>query len=458
MRSQSVQINGKKITFKPPARSTGGMVPVKKSYRNISGLKSPDWVRDAILYEIYVRNFSGSGDFAGVIERLPELKELGVNTLWLMPVHPIGVKERKGKLGSPYAIKDYFGLNPEYGSEDDFRRLVTESHKSGMRIILDLVINHSANDHIMINEKIHWWQRDRQGYPVRRVSFWSDVVDFNYQSCDLWNYLVDMMKYWVEKFDIDGFRCDVAGMVPPEFWQYAIPQVKNVKPDLFFLAEWEDPELHLNAFHATYNWTFYFKILDVAQGKCSADEMLNAFLFKYHTFPQNSVRLNFIENHDEKRAMKLFGKQKQRLFSSLIFMLPGLPLIYNGQEAGYSSFLSLFNRRPMRWRNVDREVYRHYRDLIALRKRIPALRAGTVAKIDLQVPEQVIGFFRKQGNNFALCLFNFSDQSATINTEIPDKFGWAVLSSYPDSVAYTVKENRLSVALHPRQYFVLWCE
>lgn len=458
MGNQTLQIGDKKIVFVPPTRSTGGMVPVKKSYRDISGLNAPDWVRDAIIYEIYVRNFSDRGDFAGVTERLPELKKLGVNTLWLMPIHPIGVKGRKGKLGSPYAIKDYFAFNPEYGSEDDFRRLVAKSHKSGMRFILDLVINHTANDHILINEKIHWWQRDRQGHPTRKVPFWSDVVDFNYQSRDLWHYLVDMMKYWVEKFDIDGFRCDVAGMVPLEFWQYAIPQVKNVKPGLFFLAEWEDPELHLGTFHATYNWTFYFKMLDVLQGKCSAEEMLDAFLFKYHIFPQNSLRLNFIENHDEQRAMKLFGKAKYRLFTMLIFMLPGIPLVYNGQEAGYSSFLSLFNRQPMKWRHVNREAYQFYRDLIALRKRIPALRYGTLEKIDLQTDKHVIGFLRTQGNNFTLCIFNFSDQTAEINTEIPENFGQAGLFSYPDPVAYKLRENRLSVTLPSWQNFILWCE
>ena len=139
-------------------------------------------------------------------------------------------------------------------------------------------------------------------------------------------------------------------------------------------------------------------------------------------------------------------------------MLPGIPLIYNGQEAGYSSFLSLFNRKPMQWRNVDWEVYHLYRDLIALRKRIPALRFGTLEEIDLQTAKHVIGFFRKQGNDFVLCIFNFSDQSAKINAEIPGRFGQAVLSSYPDSVEYRLRENRLSVVLPPWHNFVLWCE
>lgn len=416
---KKINSNEETITFIPPSRSTLGIAFVKKSFGELPALKSPDWIKKAILYEIYVRNFSEQGTFKGVIERLPYLKELGINTLWLMPIHPIGIKGRKGKMGCPYAIREYFAINPEYGDEKDFKNLVDLTHKLEMRLILDLVINHSANDHILINEKTHWWQRDINGNPTRRIRGWKDVADFNFQAKDLWNYLLDAMKYWVEKFDIDGYRCDVAGMVPHEFWEYAIPKIRKIKSDVFFLAEWEDPIFHLKTFNSTYNWTLYFKMIDVIEKKCSAQEMFDAFLFKHHIFPKNSLKMNFVENHDMKRTAKVFGSSQCKPFVGLIFTLPGIPLIYNGQEAGYSSFLSLFERQPLRWKKNNLDIFNYYKDLIKLRRSNVALQSGNICKLQSN-DLSVVAFYRKIREDFTICVFNFSERSKKVTLDFPD--------------------------------------
>jgi glycosidase len=451
-------IDGEMITYVPPLRSTLGMMPVKKSYDHLECLESPEWIQRAILYEIYVRNFTKKGNFAGVSERLPYLKKLGVNTLWLMPIHPIGMKGRKGKKGCPYSIRDYFALNSEYGTEEDFKKLVEATHKLDMRLILDLVIHHSANDHVMMTERNHWWKRDIKGYPTRRIKDWKDIADFNFQSKDLWNYLVDVMKYWVEQFDIDGYRCDVAGLVPNEFWEYAIPQVKEVKSDVFFMAEWEDPEMHVKTFNSTYNWTLYFKMLDVVENKSSAQEMFDAFLFKHHMFPKNSYKMNFIENHDMMRAAKLFATPQFQPFAGLIFTLPGIPLIYNGQEAGYSSYLSLFEQQSLAWKKKNPAVFTYYKDLISARSSCSALQNGTIHKMYTNDPA-VVCFYRESKDDFSFCVLNFSDRIKKITLELPDifltKFQNEYWKPFPRPPEFKLQKNKMILEIFPWESIIL---
>lgn len=453
-----IMVGDEQLTFISPTRTTLGIASVKKSFNNLTSLISPDWIRNSVLYEIYVRNFTEKGNFEGVIDRLPYLKDLGVNTLWLMPIHPIGKKGRKGKKGCPYSIMDYFAINPEYGSEENFKKLVECAHKMEMRLILDLVINHSANDHVMMIERSYWWQRDIDSNPTRRIKDWQDISDFNYQVKDLWNYLVDSIIYWVEKFDIDGYRCDVAGMVPLEFWEYAISQVKCIKPDIFFLAEWEDPNFHLKTFNSTYNWTLYFKLLDVIEQKCNAQEMFDAYLFKHNIFPQNSVQMNFIENHDMKRAANVFGFPQFQPFAGLIFTLPGIPLIYNGQEVGYKSYLSLFERQPLFWKKKNPKIIDYYRDLIKLRKTNVIFQTGTIHKIHSNNPDLVV-FYREHTHNLAFCVLNFSNINKKVVLELPDillaKFQKETWKSFHRLPKFNFKNTKISFEIFSWECIIL---
>ncbi len=459
---EQIQVGDEIIRFRPPTQTNSGTVPVHQSYGKIAGLLPPDWADDAIIYELYVRNFSERGDFNGVIDQLPRLQEMGINTLWLMPIHPIGQKGRKGNLGSPYSVQDYFAVNPEYGDEQDFRRLVEQAHAAGIRLLLDLVINHSANDHVLMTLKPQWWRWNQQGRPTRRISWWQDVADFNYHQRELWDYLVTVMKFWIEKFDINGFRCDVAGMVPQPFWRFAVPQLQKVKSDVFLLAEWEDPVLHLDSFHATYNWTLYYKMLDVVKRRCPAEELLDVFLFKSLTFPQHALRLNFIENHDEKRSAKIFGISQCRPFAGLIFALPGIPLLYNGQESGSREYLSLFEHQPIAWHKNEPEMSKLYRDLVHLRRRLPLLRRGNVEKIKVADQQQVVAFLRRLGQQIVLCVFNFSDDykkvALPMKSQLSDFHSPGKWQTLTNTESYQITAEKILLELPPWQGEIIWRE
>src|SRR6056297_2987474 len=199
-------------------------------------VKHPEWSKNAVIYEVNIRQYTEEGTFEAFEEHLPRLKELGVDILWLMPIHPIGEKNRKGKLGSYYSVKDYKGVNSNFGTKEDFRNLVKEIHKQDMKIILDWIANHTSWDNPMINEHPEWYTKDSSGNFQAPVDDWTDVADLNYKNQELSDYMTEAMKYWVDDFNIDGYRCDVAGMVPTSFWNNTRKELNNIK-DVFMLAE-----------------------------------------------------------------------------------------------------------------------------------------------------------------------------------------------------------------------------
>ncbi|MBK6799818.1 MAG: hypothetical protein IPG76_24370 [Acidobacteria bacterium] len=187
----------------------------------------PSWIRDAVIYELNPRTFSQAGNFNGITERLDELKSLGVTIIWLMPVHPSGIEKKKGTIGSPYAVRDYYAVNPDYGSQDDFRRLITEAHKRGLKIIIDVVANHTSWDSVMMKDP-GLYKRDAKGNILSPFD-WSDVAALDYNNRELRKYMIEMLKFWLREFDLDGYRCDVAGLVPTDFWEEARPELEKVK-------------------------------------------------------------------------------------------------------------------------------------------------------------------------------------------------------------------------------------
>src|SRR5690242_3557492 len=201
----------------------------------------PNWLREGVVYEIFPRNFSAEGNFNGVTARLDELKDLGATILWLMPIHPIGQKMRKGSVGSPYAVKDYYAINSAYGNESDLKRLVTEAHKRDLKVIIDIVANHTAWDSVMMRQP-EFYKQDANGKIIPPVPEWTDVAGLNYENPKLCQYMTDMLKHWLSHFDLDGFRCDVASMVPTQFWEKARAELTKIKPDIMMLAEASKPE------------------------------------------------------------------------------------------------------------------------------------------------------------------------------------------------------------------------
>jgi glycosidase len=335
-----------------------------------------NWSKSAVIYELNVRQFSKEGSFRAVEPALPRLKKMGVNVLWIMPIQPIGVKERKGSLGSYYSIKDYKGINPDFGTFADFKHLVNRAHGKGFKVILDWVANHTARDHPWITAHPDYYQKNSKGeiggyiFPGSDgVESWSDVSGLDYSRPEVRSKMADAMEYWVREANIDGFRCDVAGLVPTDFWIDARTRIDRIKP-LFWLAEWNDPAIH-QAFDLSYHWEVSNLLKDIAKGKANA-EKLRDFYRKSDPRFGDAMRMNFTSNHDYNSwhgtDTELYGAYAD-VFAMLAVMLPGVPLIYNGQEAGLNKRIAFFEKDPIVW---DTNKLRHrstfYHKLLKLRR------------------------------------------------------------------------------------------
>ncbi|MBN8704337.1 MAG: alpha-amylase [Bacteroidetes bacterium] len=340
-------------------------------------IKTVEWSKNATIYEVNVRQFSESGTFKAVEAKLPELKELGVGILWLMPINPIGEKNRKLPLGSYYAVRNYTGINPEFGTEAHFHDLIKKAHELGMKVIIDWVANHTAWDHPWVLTNPEYYTKNSKGEMIAPVEDWADVADLDYSNQGLRKDMIESMKYWVEEFDLDGFRCDVAGMVPVEFWDSARKELDKVKP-VFMLAEAHEPELHNHAFDMTYGWQFKDYFNNIAQGKHNADS-LRSYLVNKETkmYHPDNYRMLFITNHDENtwngNEFKRLGDAYQ-VMTVLTFTLPGMPLIYNGQEAGMTQELKFFEKDPIQWKDHSNKAL--YKKLTSLRLKHSSLWSG----------------------------------------------------------------------------------
>lgn len=253
-------------------------------------LTNPDWVKNATVYELNIRQFSPEGNFKSVEKQLPRLKKMGIDIIWLMPVQPIGIVNRKGSLGSYYSVKDYLKVNPEFGTEADFRNLVKEIHAQGMYVILDWVANHSSWDSNLVTQHPEWYTKSRdakfQSTPWRD---YDDIIDFDYSQPALRKYMTDALKFWVKEYNIDGYRCDVASFVPIDFWENARAELETIKP-VFMLAEAEDKELHRKAFDATYNWTLWNILHQIATQNKSVKTLSEAYIAEHISiFPKASA-------------------------------------------------------------------------------------------------------------------------------------------------------------------------
>ena len=383
----------------------------------------PSWVRDAVIYELFPRNFSPEGNFNGIITRLDELKELGVTIIWLMPIHPIGEKMRKGTLGSPYAVRDYYAINPDYGTTDDLKRLVAEAHKRGMKVILDIVANHTAWDSVMMQHP-EFYKQDAAGKIIPPVPEWTDVAGLNYQNPKLREYMIAMFKHWIDPatFDLDGFRCDVAHMVPTSFWDEARVELSKVKPDIILLAEASQPDLLLNAFDLDYSWPLHSALNDVLLKGAPAAELKRSWDESRQQFPRGSLHLRMSDNHDEPRATARFGMKGALAASVFMFTLDGVPLLYNGMEVGdatESGDPALFEKLPVFWHPKDRPPLRRiYHDLAVLRKEHRAFRNDRVVWLKNSNENNLVTFMRREGQEEFVVVINLSNRPEMGSVEV----------------------------------------
>ena len=390
-------------------------------------LKHPAWSKDAVLYQINTRQFTPEGTFRAAERELPRLKTLGVDILWLMPVHPIGAKNRKGTLGSPYSVRDYYGVNPEFGTLDDLKHFVDAAHAQGMHVILDWVANHTAWDNPMLVEHPEWYARDWKGdfHPTPWWD-WSDIINLDYRQPGLRRYMTEAMAYWVREVGVDGYRCDVAGFVPVDFWDNLRSELDAIKPaaseGIFMLAEWESRDLHAKAFDATYAWSWNTALHEIAMGKADVNKLYTYYSWNEAFFPRGGMRMNFVSNHDknawEGTEFEQFGDALPAAMV-LSFVADGMPMIYNGQEAGNPRRLKFFERDPIAWRTHPNGAL--YTNLIALKKKTSALWNGDWGAMMVHVPNdkpaQVLSFVRQDANGTVFAVFNLSAKPQTVRFE-----------------------------------------
>jgi len=342
------------------------------------------WSRQAAIYQVNVRQFTAEGTLKAAQAELPRLARMGVDILWLMPIQPIGQLHRKGTLGSYYSIRDYNAVNPEFGTLADARAFVQAAHALGMKVILDWVANHTAFDHPWAREHLDWYKLDAHGqiFPVTfnagqpNEEHWWDVAALNYDRPALRDAMIAAMQFWLREADLDGFRCDVASLVPTPFWERARRELDAVKP-VFMLAESDAVDLHRSAFDMTYSWDLARLFHEIGQGRAGAAALRDWARQEPHGFPPGAYRMRFTANHDfnswNGTDAELYGDHYLPL-AVLTFTLPGMPLIYNGQEARLTRRLAFFEKDPIAWKT--RELQPFYAELLALKHAHPALANG----------------------------------------------------------------------------------
>lgn len=382
--------------------------------------KVPEWSKNATIYEVNIRQFTPEGTFKAFGKHLPRLKEMGVDIIWLMPIHPIGEKNRKGSLGSYYAVRNYEEVNAEFGNLGDFQQLVKDAHALGMKLIIDWVANHTSPDNIWVDQgHKDWYTLDSTGnlQPTIGTDWW-DVADLNYDNRDMRKAMINSMKFWLTKADIDGFRCDVAGWVPMDFWIEARKELDAVKP-IFFLAESEGADQH-QAFDMTYGWELHHVMNDIAKGKKTTADVLA--YFKKNNYKRSDYRMHFTSNHDENSWN---GTEMERMgdarFALAVFAatIEGMPLVYNGQETSLDKRLKFFEKDTIDWLKMDLVTF--YTNLLQLKRKNPALWNGeygapTLFHTDGASP--ILIYSREKGANKVIVAINMSGKDAS--TKITD--------------------------------------
>ena len=409
-------------------------------------LSPPAWSRDAVVYEVNVRQFTPEGTFAALQRHLPRLDSLGVDILWLMPVQPIGKLNRKGGLGSYYSISDYTAINPEHGSVADFRAFIDAAHAQGFKVILDWVANHSAFDHPWATQHRDWYvlrsdgtisnARDNEG----RETDWTDVAELNFDSPALRQAMIDEMRWWVDSMGLDGFRADVQLGVPADFWAEAGRQLRAARSDLFLLAEAESPASH-DVFHATYGWELHHLLNEISQGTKPTSQLDAYFARQEQAYPPDAFRMYFTSNHDENSWQ---GTEFERMGANHLpaFVLSAtarssIPLLYSGQEVSNAKRLRFFEKDTIDWSGPSLASF--YRSMFELKERTPALWngawGGAHEKLATDGGERVYAFTRSRGESTVVVAVNFGSSPVAVNyqgLQAPGRFtDWFSKASVP---------------------------
>ena len=384
--------------------------------------RHPAFAYYGTIYELNTRQFTPEGTFRAAEAHLPELKDLGVEIIWFMPIQEIGVEGRKGTLGSYYAIKDYCSFNHEFGTREDFVSFVNRAHELGMKVILDWVANHTAPDSEWTKRE-GWHYRDSLGNLMVQYD-WTDIAKLNYENEDMRKEMLKAMHFWMDEIGIDGFRCDVAGEVPTDFWEMAMADLRLTHPDMFTLAENNDKaqELTASAFNMYYGWDLQNTMRKLAKGEISVDDLWSFFEQQDTLIRKEAIRMNFTSNHDENSwngtEFEWFGEEGAATYAAFTYVIPGMPLIYTGQEFGNHKRLEFFEKDGFERKHA--EQFEMYKSLNAMRRDNPALWSPELGAPMTRIANDNPAIFscaRVLEDNVVLGIFNFSAEPQTVTLQ-----------------------------------------
>lgn len=418
----------------------------------------PEWAKNANIYEVNIRQYTPEGTFNAFKTHLPRLRDMGVDILWFMPIYPISDSRKKGSLGSYYAVSDFKNTNPKFGSREDFKAVVDEAHALGMKVILDWVPNHTGWDHVWMKSNPDFYTKNDKGEIIDPLNEkgesmgWTDVADLNYSNRSLWDSMKNDMLYWVNEFNVDGFRQDMAMLVPLEFWKYNNSALLKEKPDLFLLAESEEKD-HVNqhCFHAIYGWTFHHLLNDIAKGKKSAADIDH---WREHDFPKinRGLYMHFVTNHDENSWS---GSEIERMgdayktMAVLAHLYDGIPLMYSGQEEPLKKRLLFFEKDTIPFQHLTNAGF--YKTLLHLKKEYKALWNGPFGgSVQRIMPHNhVYAFSRTKDDQKVVVILNLSGNQQKVIGDM----------NFTGKDAFTGHTTFLAQGqefiLQPWQYFVL---
>ncbi len=416
-------------------------------------------LKNMIMYSVYVRNHGENGSFKDVEKDLQRIKELGTDIVWLMPIHTIGVKNKKGSLGCPYAIENYREVNPEYGTLEDFKSLIESTHALGMKLIIDVVYNHTSPDSWLVKNHPEYFYKTENGSMGNKVGDWTDIVDLDYNNKELWSYQIETLKYWVF-LGVDGFRCDVASLLPLDFWLKARAELTDINPDTIWLAESVHPEFMLTmrkngfaglsdselyqAFDITYDYDVHAEYLGYMQGKLSLKEYISRVSFQEAIYPENYVKLRFLENHDQPRAKKLIPDEEAlNIWTGFFYFQKGCALLYAGQEAQNTNTPSLFDIDKVDWSGI-KEDYIELLKVLADIKRKPIMSKGFYEIYTDSSKDVIIASYESKQSKL-IGIFNVAKEQGDICLSIPD----GEYTNLIDKNKLLVKGGKLELANKP---------
>ena len=383
---------------------------------------SKERIANAVIYEANIRQYSPQGSFEAFTADLPKIKELGVDIIWLMPIYPISTTKSKGSLGSYYAVSDYQKVNPEFGDLDDVKTLIDSAHKLDMYVILDWVPNHTGWDHVWLQQHPEWYTKDEQGNPTHPIATdWTDTADLNYDNHDMRAQMLEDLKYWIKEVGIDGYRCDMAGMVPTDFWEHTIPELRALKP-IFMLAEAWEPHLIQAGFDMVYGWETHHLSNDISNGHKPIDDFRRRMEDVKHQYAPEAILMNFTSNHDENSWN---GSAPERLndalelAAALMYTVAGMPLIYSGQEYDLDRRLLFFEKD-----SIDRtkgRMFEVYKQLGQLKKSTKALDTGVDAasyqNLNNSASDKILSFVRQKDEDQLVYMGNFSNEAVSFSVD-----------------------------------------